>query len=56
MITCQAILHKQVQAYTWGSQAQAMPYSCGEICTANIIALKACSNGILAIEKKNELT
>ena len=27
MIICQAISHKQVLAYTWGDQAQALPYS-----------------------------
>ena len=45
MMTCQAILHKQVLAYAWGDQAQALPYfTCGEICTANVMAPGACAN------------
>ena len=27
MMICQAILHKQVLAYAWGDQAQALPHS-----------------------------
>ena len=27
MMTCQAILHKQVLVYAWGDQAQALPHS-----------------------------
>ena len=26
MMTCQAILHKQVLAYAWGDKAQTLPY------------------------------